>query len=109
MDATTEAIRERLLEIARNGSTTTYKELGKAVGLHWRSRHLFDALDEINRHEHGGKRPLLTAVVINAESRRPGPGFFNLAKVLGLFDPARDDERGYWERERQRVYSHWAP
>ena len=108
MDATTKAIREKLLKIARNGSTITYGELGKAVGLHWRSRHLIDALDVINRHEDGEDRPLLTAVVINAESKRSGPGFFNLAKTLGRFDPAKDDERAYWEQERQRVYRHWA-
>ena len=109
MDATTKAIREKLLEVARNGSTITYGELGKAVGLHWRSRRLVDALDVINRHEDGENRPLLTAVVVNAESKRSGPGFFNLAEALGRFDPAKDDERAYWEQERQRVYRHWAP
>ena len=109
MDAVAKAIREKLLEIARNRSITNYKELGRAVDLHWRSRHLFHALDVINRHELSEKRPLLTAVVVNAGARLPGGGFFDLAKAWGLFDPARDDKRGFWNRELQRVYSLWAP
>lgn len=109
MDKVAKDVRDKLLKIARNGSTTNYKEIGRAVGLHWRSRHLLQALDAVNRHEHSEGRPLLTAVVVNAERRRPGNGFFILAETWGLFDPAKDDERGFWKQELQRVYSYWAP
>ncbi len=63
-------------------------------------------LGAINHREHACGRPMLTAVVVSSVNKRPGPGFFGLAKQAGPLpdDATRDDERTFWEEELERVY-----
>lgn len=47
-------------------------------------------------------RPLLSAMVINKDTQRPGQGFFNLARDLGC--NVIDDDT-FWSNELNRIYS----
>ena len=67
---------------------------------------LVELLDEIARFEHSEGRPLLTAVVVNKYTLRPGKGFFELAVELGLMK-AKDDRDIFYVNELDRVYHQW--
>lgn len=62
-------------------------------------------LDEINRHEHQLGRPLISVVVIHRDNNMPGPGFFKLARELGLY-VGKDDLKFFLD-ELKRVHSYW--
>ncbi len=100
-------IREKLIAVAQRRETIPYSAVGALVDLPAHSRPLFTILDDINRHEHAAGRPLLTAIVVNKEEGMSGHGFFKLAAQLGHHRDG-DDDRLYWEWERDRVYAEWA-
>ena len=68
-----------------------------------------EILDEISRHEHDQGHPLLSAVVVHAEGGDsggiPGPGFFTLAKSLGL--SRGGDKVTFFALELGRVHKAW--
>lgn len=65
-------------------------------------------LDEIGRHEHQQGRPLLAALVVRKREGTPGPGFYDLARELGLLQGDGDAEALlFFEQERQRIYDAW--
>ena len=47
-------------------------------------------LAEINRHEIDGGRPMLSVLVVNAATERPGAGFWLCAESVGRFRPGDD-------------------
>ena len=67
-------------------------------------------LDEINRREDECGRPMLSALVVRAQERWPGAGFFMLARQLGHLpqDATDEQQRAFWEAERDRVYEEWS-
>ena len=93
----------KLIAVARRGETVNYSDI---VSLADGYPQLFRILDRINRHEHQGGRPLLSAVVVGAEGI-PGRGFFELARELGLY--VGDGKAEYWSEELERVHRWWAP
>lgn len=104
------ALYERLKQVAREETTTTYGEVAPVVGLDMarpedRSR-MAELLDEISEAEHEEGRPLLSAVVVHAQGGEsggiPGSGFFSMAKSLGVFDGR--DKVSFFARELMRVY-----
>lgn len=92
-----------LIAVARRGETVNYSDVvSHAEGC---SR-LFRILDRISSYEHRAGRPLLSAVVVGVEGI-PGRGFFDMARVLGLY--VGDGEAQYWSEELKRVHKQWAP
>lgn len=65
---------------------------------------LAQRLDEINGLEDGAGRPLLSAVVVQKGTHRPGSGFFEVARQLGK---TMDDEDEYYVTELQAVFDYW--
>lgn len=71
---------------------------------------MFQALDEISRQEVSAGNGMLSAVVVLKISYgsglgHPGPGFFDLARRLGLLGKSdRRSEREFWERELAKVF-----
>ena len=64
-------------------------------------------LDAINRVGHDEGRPLLSAVVIRANSKIPGDRILPHGQEAGLeVDDDEQDKRAFWEQEVARVYSH---
>jgi hypothetical protein len=102
-------LREYLIAVARRGETTTYAGVMGAAGLDVdepadRVR-LAGLLREISTAEHAAGRPMLTAVVVHRGRGRPGRGFFELARSLGLH--AGSDDEVFFAAELARVYREW--
>ena len=49
---------------------------------------------------------MLSAIVISKAENIPGPGFFTLAKELGLY--ASGNREPFWDLELKRVHEYWA-
>ena len=101
-------LREALTDAAAGDRTVTYQEVGNLIGFsmandgeRYRLAHL---LGEISRLEDEHGRPLLSAVVVQKETGRPGTGFFELARERGR---TVVDEDEYFVQELQAVYAHW--
>ena len=70
-------------------------------------REIGQILGEISEDEFECGRPMLSAVAINTAGS-PGPGFFGLAKDLGLLKGESDKEkREHWDRTKEEVYAAW--
>lgn len=92
----------------------TYRDLGRLADPDetWRfpmSRPPFRGLNEALGHvsmyevEHG--RPMLSALVVNADHQSPGAGFTKLAEHLGF---VVDDPHQFWLSELQRIADFWS-
>lgn len=105
-----EDIYRELIEVARAGETCFYSAIAPLAGLDMaipKDRPALGLiLDEINRHEHGAGRPLLSAVVVLKHEGVPSLGFFDCARQLHLHTGLNDD--GFWVEELQRVYDYWS-
>ena len=105
-----ENITQRLREVSRDLSITYYSDVAPMAGLDMglpNDRHQIGMiLDEINREEMQMNRPMLSAVVVQKDTLRPGRGFFNLAQSLGLM--ADGDEERFYSQELRRVHDYWA-
>ena len=105
-----EAIHEELLRVAKRKSTVYYSDIAPLAELDMNlddhRMRMAQFLDRISTSEHEAGRPLLSAVVIGKGTNRPGKGFFELARRLGLHGSS--DDRKYWLQERQRVHDYWA-
>ena len=108
-----DTLRKALIEAAKNAGLLYYRTAAQLLGLDMTQAadrgEIGRMLDAINRVEHDEGGPLLSAVVVRANSRIPGPGFFPMARRLG-YKVGHDEEgeRTFWEQEVARVYSHWA-
>jgi hypothetical protein len=91
----------RLVETARQRRTLLYSETG-------RSRAVIGVLlDEINRHENAEGRPLLSVIVVRADTKKPGDQFWQCATELKRYRPG-DDRNAFLEAERHAVWDTWA-
>lgn len=90
-------VRERLVEVARRGTTITYDDLRTELGL---TGDIVPMLREVSVAEDEAGRGLLTAVVVRADTGRPGAGWFRLAAERGR--PSHDVDE-MWQLERQRL------
>ena len=102
--------RDELIRAARYHGTVTYKEVAAVMGLRdWGGDMnasiggaVGRAATEISEDEHAEGRPLLSAVLVDTQQRKPRPGFFDLARRLGKLGGGSEDV--FWEREKARVY-----
>lgn len=106
------AIYARLRDVAANEQVVYYHQVAPLAGLDMsladdRNR-IADILDEISTFENAQGRPLLSVVVVQAETGRPGKGFYKLAARLGLFSGKSDlDEMEFFIATVKRAYSTW--
>ena len=101
----------RLITAARHRGFVTYQELAKVMGLPLKGSHMGaqsgQILGEISEDEHEAGRPMLSAVALNV-SGQPGPGFFGLARDLGLLDSEdREQEVAFWASQKEALYELW--
>jgi len=105
-----EALRGVLVTAAKGRRFVSYTEAAAALGLRgakpWRSPSLFAALDAISTFEHQHGRPLLSAVVVSSVSKRPGGGFYTMAKRNGV-QGRDDDDKAFFDAELSRVRDYW--
>ena len=106
-------VRNELIARARMGpgaENPTYREVGDLIGLAPRSQRLYRVLDLVCCQEHHAGRPLLAALVVKEGTDCPGPGFFETARDLGLYNGnGRRKDREFWQAEVARVHAYWAP
>ncbi len=100
-----------LVEVAMRRETTTYGALAERLGLPRRgnrmARELGEVLERISQYEAVHHRPLLSVVVFSTTDRKPGKGFFRLARELGLLR-AEDDEDAFYRFQLGAVYHTWS-
>jgi hypothetical protein len=103
-------IYEFLLSVAKERNYTTYAVIAPMAGLDMDldndRREIGELLGEISRFEHKKGRPLLSVVVIHREDNIPGPGFFTLAKELGIYKGG--DDLMFFIQELARVHDYWS-
>lgn len=103
-DAAKEEMRAVLIATARTKWTISYTELTEKVHtIHFSpdDSAFHHMLDDISREEDSVGRGMLSVIVVHKEGdKRPGPGFFKLAKKLGRDTSDRDK---CWVDEFNRV------
>ena len=111
-DVIHQAIYARLRDVAKNEQVVFYHQVAPLASLDMsladdRNR-IADILDEISSFEHAQGRPLLSVVVVQSETGRPGKGFYKLATRLRLYSGRSDlDEMEFFISTVKRAYSTW--
>ena len=103
-NAAKEEARIILIERAKKKSDITYSELAKSLRTHHFEAHdfsLFALIGDISEEEDNAGNGMLSALVVTQEEKRPGPGFFVLAKKLGY--DIRDKE-AFWTGMVKRLH-----
>jgi len=90
--------RARLAEVARHRGTVNYGDIMNELG---GRGHIGKVLDEVNRREHAKGHPMLSALVVQKDTGRPGDGFWSL--VAELFPSV--GRQGFWEAECERIWA----
>jgi len=103
-------IYDRLREVARRRSVTTYQEMAVLVGRNVVNAYdrswLAGKLDAISAFEVERGHPMLSVVTINARHLIPGPGFFALAERLGRLRQG-EHQIVFFARELMNVHYYW--
>ena len=108
-------VREALIEAARDRRLLTYPDVAAIMSLpgagYDMGRKVGAMADAINRFERDAGRPMLSALIVQTQSRRPGEGFYACAIQFGRATGFADDvsKRAFWESERDKVYAEWQP
>ena len=107
-----QALYEKLQNVARQRQLISYSEAGSIVGLNMKRPPdrviLANLLNEICAYEVELKRPMLAAIVVRKNSKRPGPGFYKLARELGkLQSEEPSNEQNFLKSEQEQVYKNW--
>ncbi len=95
--------------VAKLKGTITYGDLAQkltTIKLQPHDYAMHVMLGEISGEEDKNGRGMLSAVVVNKETGKPGKGFFQYASEL-----RRDvrDEETFWIQEISQVYDSWDP
>jgi hypothetical protein len=95
-----------LVKAARSEKTIEYGEIGSQIGLYspeWFDLKIGSIVGACSIYEQIYGRPLISAIALNAETKRPSEGFWGLP---GL--PRGVDRDAFWSQEVQRVFQTWA-
>ena len=103
-----ELVRQKLIERVKTADAlgdmlVTYGEAADWLGSSVNARNIGNVvLDFISIAEHDVGRPMLSAIVVNAQTSRPGPRFFDTARFLEVMKEDQDEE-SFWFGELRRV------
>jgi len=105
-----ERLRQALMDHARTGNLTTYKELADRLELAppHKIHRIAEALEARMKEDVAAGRPMLSALCVSKmQPGIPGRGFFLTAEVLGIFfgDPAGLEASAFHAIELKRVFS----
>ena len=105
------AATDKLIELAGQRVTITYKELSDWVKAETgilippSSSRMNEMLGDISKAENQAGRGMLSALVIRRGEKTPGSGFYALAKDMGKDSGTTDeDKKKFWEQELNKVY-----
>ena len=101
-----------LIGLAEQGRTIVYRDLARAANIPppQTIHKLTGTLEDMVRDDHAEGRPLLAALAIGRGPEGiPGPGFFQLAALLGRYE---GEDRGaaaqaFHQAEVIRVFDYW--
>ncbi len=100
-----------LVEVAMARETITYGALAERIGLPRRgprmAREVGRLLELVSLYETYHARPLLSVVVHSTTDKKPGRGFFALARDLGLLAEG-DDEDPFYRHQLGAIYHTWS-
>lgn len=100
---------EYLRNNARRGDLATYGEVAPLLGIDTGNEyfgiHVGRVLDVLNRREFADSRPLISAIVVSAESGQPGSGYYGCARDLRRYHGNDFEE---WVMEVGRVHDYWS-
>ena len=99
-------LREYLIEVAKRGCTTSYREAVPYAGVA-NPQGLAKLLDDINQYEDSRSGCLLSAVVTRdprTGDGMPGTGFWKSAWKLGR--QVGEDHEQFWRDELERVWAY---
>lgn len=104
-------VRTFLENTAAKRETVTYEPVMSQVGLRWQvpaHRTIIGGiLGTISEESWKSDKTVLSVLVCQKATRRPGDGFFDLAGHLGLrWD--KDDKDGFVQRETEKVWDRYA-
>ncbi len=107
-----QALYENLKDVARQRQLISYSVAGSIVGLDMKKPPdrvtIARFLKEICEYEVDLNRPMLSAIVVRKDSKRPGPGFYKLARALGkLLDEEPSHDQDFLKSEQEQVYKSW--
>jgi alkylated DNA nucleotide flippase Atl1 len=98
-----------LVRAAQYRGLTTYQDIAVIMGITVTGNHMAKQtgkiLGEISEDEVRAGRPMLSAVAVSVQGY-PSKGFYVLARELGLLKSGQD-ERKFWEQQREAVYAAW--
>ncbi len=105
-----EMIKLILIEVAkgkRKDRVITYKDLEKEMGGPGRG-YIGEVLEEVSDREHGQNRPLLSALVVRKDTKRPSYGFWEL-RVLppSLRNASKQEKIDRWKQEHRKTCEYW--
>ena len=104
-------IRDRLVSYASSGHTVSYSELVRGLAsatLTPDDARLYRVLEEISIAENAAGRGMLSVLVVHKNGdRRPGPGFFELARRLGRNVGSATSREETWIVETNKVFAAW--
>lgn len=107
-DRAKEEAKALLMRVAHARQVIAYSDLVpqiKAISFLATDQRFFFLLREISADEYRADRGMLTAVVVHkAGDYKPGPGFFDLARGLGL--KVADTDR-VWIEQINKVHDYW--
>jgi len=98
-----------MINAAQHHGFATYQEIAQANGFSTYGSYMGKVVGELvglvskNEVEHG--RPMMSAIVVGV-SGKPGKGYFNWARELGVLSEDEDEE-SFWQTECVKVYETW--
>lgn len=98
-----------MITAAQHHGFATYQEIAQAnawplVG-NYMSKLVGGVIGLISKNELEQGRPMMSAIVVGV-SGKPGEGFFNWARELGVLAEGQD-EVAFWKNESEKVYEDW--
>jgi hypothetical protein len=107
------SLRRFLIDVTGQGRdhVTTYSEIAEAIRPYSPVRleppysPLHHWLGHVSRFEVDQDRPMLSAVVVRADTGRPGGGFYTFARQLGL-DFVNEEQ--FWREQLEELHRLWS-
>ncbi len=100
-----------LIQAAQCRGTVTYQLIAQIMGLPLKGNYMAGRvgriLAEISEEEATHDRPMLSSVAVGVNNR-PGPGFFTLARKMGLLNEGtKESDLEFWAQQTLAVYKAW--
>ena len=98
-----------MVNAAQHHGFVTYQEVAQANGFptfgSYMGRVVGELVGLVSENEVDQGRPMMSSIVVGV-SGKPGKGYFDWAKELGLLNEG-EDEDAFWHAECEKIYEAW--